>query len=140
MSFRNHWSPFVFIPLALCYWVLLLLATHLSPGMLPKPGHRHIDKVQHVVAFAGLSVLMCAAAASVTNPRPNVYFAVVGSIAAYGILDELTQGAVPGRSASLFDWLADLGGAALGALIFATARPLLRRCVRQPANGAAARQ
>lgn len=36
----------------------------------------------------------------------------------YGIIDEIHQSFVPGRSCSIFDWIADTGGAILGALMF----------------------
>ncbi|WP_425619489.1 VanZ family protein [Anatilimnocola sp. NA78] len=49
--------------------------------------------------------------------RPNHPLGFIGcffAIAVYGAVDEITQGLIPGRSPDVFDWIADVGGAALG--------------------------
>ncbi len=42
---------------------------------------------------------------------------VVAAAAAVGALDELYQASVPGRYSSVYDWMADFGGAAIGSAL-----------------------
>jgi len=75
------------------------------------------DKLQHLAAFA----ILAAAAGLWVSPafwkRRSVLalllVALTGS--AYGVIDEIHQHFVPGRSSSFWDWLADTLGAFLGA-------------------------
>ena len=92
MSFRSRcllWSL-----VAAAYWSLIFVLTHIP---IDVPGALHqLDKLQHLAAFFGLAVLLCA-------------------VGTYGALDELTQALVPNRYPSVLDWFADFAGAALGA-------------------------
>lgn len=72
------------------------------------------DKVQHATAFFGLGVILCGAYEAWRPNREAGYFAVFLAIAVYGGIDEFTQGFVSNRQSDFRDWLADLGGAALG--------------------------
>ncbi len=65
------------------------------------------DKLAHGGVFAVLAMLA-------TRASDRWLFALIAA-SLYGISDELHQRAVPGRTADLFDWLADTLGAALGA-------------------------
>lgn len=76
-------------------------------SMLPElpPGS---DKVAHAFSYALLSACLTLATA-----RPG--FAVMVS-SLYGLSDEFHQSFVPGRTPDVFDLVADVGGAAIGAL------------------------
>jgi VanZ family protein len=74
------------------------------------------DKTGHVSAYVGLAILAvravggglpCRVVASVAG----LAFAITGG---YGMSDELHQWFVPGRSADVADWYADITGAAIG--------------------------
>lgn len=95
-------------------WAALLFGLSALPaGATPSapisfPGD---DKVVHAALYAVLGGLLRLA---IGRSGPAVALA-----AAYGVTDEVHQAFVPGRDASVFDWLADLLGAALGAALAA---------------------
>jgi VanZ family protein len=94
--------------LLLAYWSLIFLGTHLP---MPPKGHVNVgDKFQHSGAYTGLAVLGLLAARAFRPRTLPLYLAVFAVGAAYGAVDELTQLAVPNRSADWLDWLADLVG------------------------------
>jgi VanZ family protein len=111
------------------YWGLLFAATHV-PGdgqlRLPEP-IPHLDKIVHAAGFAGLAVFVCAAASSWWRPRPAMYLAVVGLLAAYAAVDECTQGLIRHRQPDLKDWIADLAGTVAGVGLFAIVHSVLIR-------------
>ncbi len=74
------------------------------------------DKTAHLWAYAGLAVLAVRALGGGLPCRVAMRVALIAfAIAAvYGISDELHQRFVPGRSADLFDWVADASGAVVG--------------------------
>ena len=72
------------------------------------------DKVLHVVAYAAFGVLCLRAWHGGLSPlalRPTVVALLL--TVGYGAVDEWHQAWVPGRFASVHDWLADALGAAL---------------------------
>lgn len=91
-------------------WLSLATLTHI-PVPASVPHTRYADKVVHLLAYFPLGLLLPACQVRGLCQR-SICVAV---IAVYGVLDELLQIPV-GRTASLFDWLADLLGATLGAL------------------------
>ncbi len=100
------------------YWLSLFVATHI-PGR-GGPGVRHLDKVAHFVAYLGLAFLLTWA----LNRRRSlrVSAAVVLAVAVcYAIVDESMQMLVPGRTADVWDALADVCGSLAGIGIFAFA-------------------
>jgi VanZ family protein len=102
------------------YWMALFVATHVpTPRRPPNEPRRSIDKQAHVVAFAGLALLLCATGAAFKQPSWRTYLIVLGIIAAYGVIDEVTQAFVPTRSADWQDWAADMAGAVCGLVTFA---------------------
>ena len=74
------------------------------------------DKTGHVVAYAGLALLSVRAVGGGLPCRVVLRVAVLAlAIAAgYGAFDELHQWFVPGRSADVRDWFADVSGALIG--------------------------
>lgn len=71
------------------------------------------DKLLHAAAYAGLAVL---ATIGARTPVPGRMWALAAGLATlYGVVDELHQSFVPGRSPSLGDVIADGVGAMAGA-------------------------
>ena len=83
-------------------------------------GIEHLDKVQHVVAFASLAF----AASFGWEPKARTSLLTAAGLLGYGLLIELVQTQLPTRSGEVADWLADAVGVALGMLL---ARELRRR-------------
>jgi VanZ family protein len=109
----------VFAILALA-WALLLLYVGSRPGgSLPESGVPHADKAFHALAYGVLGALV-ARAFGARGRRALLLGALAGL--SWGILDEWVQGRVPGRTQSWADLLADVLGAAGGALL-ARSRP-----------------
>lgn len=76
------------------------------------------DKLLHAVEYGGFAVVVTWGLDHVarTGPRTAALLAVVVG-AFYGLTDEIHQSFVPGRSADVRDWVADVAGASLGALL-----------------------
>lgn len=75
------------------------------------------DKLLHLAEYAVLSVLCYRAFRLAAGPGAARHALVLAIAAAsfYGLTDEVHQAFVPNRESSLFDWLADTVGAAIGA-------------------------
>ncbi len=94
-------------------WACVILVLTSWPGS-PGPDHSipGLDKLAHFGVYFVLGLLTWRA---LSAPRPRTaILSAFGAIALFGILDELHQLYVPYREASVFDWSADLLGAALG--------------------------
>jgi VanZ family protein len=101
------------------YWLTLFTATHI-PLSVPQLPSDPPDKLFHVVAYAGLAVLLATVwqLAMGRLTLPQLCGAWV-ALLLYGAVDEFTQ--IPlGRTASGWDWLADAIGAAIGFALFFT--------------------
>jgi VanZ family protein len=93
--------------------VIFLLS---SRSALPEPPIAlppHTDKLIHALLYAVLASLMYGAfrAGGTTPNRAALFALVLASL--YGITDELHQSTVPGRTADVWDWVADTTGAAI---------------------------
>jgi VanZ family protein len=77
-----------------------------------------VDKVVHLVEFLVLGVLVARALGKAwPETRGLRHFLITAVfVACYGVADEVHQAWVPGRSASVYDALADALGGCLGAL------------------------
>jgi VanZ family protein len=98
------------------YWCALFIATHVPK--LPRVGAPvNTDKVAH---FLGYTLLSFLAAAALLRWRWSRGAAgkILAVVILYGVVDELLQKAIPGRSADLWDWLCDCAGAVVGMLAF----------------------
>jgi VanZ family protein len=130
---RNY--RFIVAAVAL-YWVLIFAGTH-----YPKPPELLLhtsDKVLHFSAYLGLAMLLVAwwqMVPPMTRKGPRrIIFTVILILAAYGAFDEVTQ--IPaGRDCDALDWLADVSGGTLGALLATAAFSAWRR--RRQASPAA---
>ena len=89
-------------------WIVLVIITHI-PVPQTVQAWRISDKLMHLMAYFPLGLLLPTCRVRGCQ-RGGVCLLV---IALYGICDELLQIPV-GRTASVFDWVADLSGATLG--------------------------
>lgn len=110
----RFWGPLAGYALVI-FWLSSM--SHPPVPAVPIP---HFDKLLHLIEYAGFGALMCRALAmggEGLSPRAAVLAAaLLGAI--YGASDELHQAFVPNRDSSLFDLLADIGGATLGGLAY----------------------
>ena len=114
---EEHKVFFVYTPLVI-YWIILLILTSLPSGMAVTVDIS--DKINHFGAYGLLSVLLFLTMKfQMKYPflKKNAIWLTVLIASSYGILDELHQMLVPGRSAEFLDWLADFSGSLLGVLI-----------------------
>ncbi len=94
------------------YWVALCIGTHVPGGFAGTPWVS--DKTLHFVAYVGLGFLL-AAMLSLSGIRDSrVYWTALLVAVGYGAIDELGQIPIPGRTADVVDWLADVAGAVAG--------------------------
>jgi VanZ family protein len=113
-----NWRRGIVIAALVCYWVALFVSTHvpLEP-QISVPGE---DKTLHFVGYGVLALLF-----GIAFPRSLRLALIV--LALYAAFDELTQPLV-GRHCDFHDWLADLGGIAIGlTLVAGMSRWMLRR-------------
>lgn len=93
--------------------VLLLLVSWLAITPIPPRGASlGWDKLNHAAAFAALA--FCASRA-----RLGTWRSVAAGLLAYGVLIEVVQRFVPGRSGEAVDMLADAVGIAAGLMLAA---------------------
>ena len=106
------------------YWLLIATLTHLPPKYLP-----HVpldDKLEHFLAYGGLSAVLGFALWTTFPGRPLLPFLVLVIAMVYGGLDEQTQKLV-GRDCDFDDWLADVAGAMAGILPVVISQRLFER-------------
>jgi VanZ family protein len=91
-------------------------STATPPGIAPWVP----DKLMHLLAYAGLGVLLLRALSRRWMDRvtPRIGLVAVAIAALYGASDEIHQSFVPGRSMETLDLLADATGAALASSVF----------------------
>ncbi|MFM9058450.1 MAG: VanZ family protein [Planctomycetaceae bacterium] len=126
-TFR-HWPARLLGALATGYAGLLVWATH-----HPKPQdflgrHPPSDKFLHVAAYAILGALVAATLAAAGRLSPRIGLRAGAALAAFGILDEVTQ-PLPWfrRTADPLDWVFDLAGIVLGIAAVAAVAAVARR-------------
>lgn len=90
------------------------------PALFP-----HQDKVFHFAEYLGLAFL--AAHATGRGLFRRRFWIALGIAAVYGLSDEIHQSFVPGRDASVADWLADTVGAWVGAYLYLKSEDILLR-------------
>jgi VanZ family protein len=101
---------------------VILIATSIPGADLPRVDVRHIDKAVHLALYGVWGLLLGrAGAARLAGTRLAALMALV---AAFAAADEWHQTFIPGRSADVRDWAADVTGGAVALLLLAlTARP-----------------
>lgn len=97
------------------------------PTIRQMPTFWNADKLVHLVCFGGLAFWV--AFATDNADRGNLYRWLIPVIitSLYGACDEIHQSFTPGRSCSVFDWLADTIGAMLGSWAYPLTTTLLRK-------------
>ncbi|MFD4181776.1 VanZ family protein [Rhodococcus sp. NPDC058514] len=107
----NHVLPHGRRAVPLVIVALITLAMLFSPGSTVPSGPPNIDKVTHLLMFAALAYSARFAGVAVT--------AVIVWAGLYAAVSEVLQGLLPiHRSASVWDWAADIVGVAVGLLAF----------------------
>ncbi len=113
-----HKKYLIHLPLII-YWIILFVLTSLPTGLAIET--RDVsDKLLHFGAYGLLSVLLYLNMyfqnkfIKLKN-NPATFTLVIASI--YGLLDEIHQMFVPGRSAEFLDWVADFSGSLVAVLI-----------------------
>lgn len=111
------------------YWTALFIATHV-PDSTGGEGFRHADKLAHAGAYAILAWLAAMVLRIAHWPVLRICLTVLAVCAIYGALDEWLQGFTK-RTASPFDWVADVVGAALGLIVFLMTHNRIRQLYRR---------
>lgn len=99
------------------YWAGIFVLTHIPP--IRPPVMEVNDKLQHLTAYAILTVLLRVVIGD--RLRGHGDWITIGIVLVYGAVDEWLQMLV-GRSCELFDWYADMTGAAIGIVLCGIAR------------------
>ena len=98
------------------FTVMVLTFTHIPQQVLPVPLQMNgLDKVFHALAFGIITFLFILSFRVSHNSMFNLIPLL--TIVALAVVDELTQNIV-GRTASLYDWIADLAGIVFAQSIF----------------------
>jgi VanZ family protein len=106
---------YIYIPLTV-FWIILFILTTIPADIVPQFFNAQ-DKLEHFSAYFLLSILLCLTLhfqsknAQLSNHAVLFTFILVLT---YGIIDELHQSFIPGRTADITDWLADSFGASFG--------------------------
>jgi VanZ family protein len=116
----------VFLPAFLYYSLIFYFS---SRSISLKAYFPFMDKVMHLFEFAILGFFLSFGffLSSRSRLKLKIYL-TLSSGALLGALDEFHQYFVPGRSAEILDWVADVLGILLGLLIFIS---LFRRAKRK---------
>ena len=115
----------------LCWAGGILWLSSLTPQELPDAAVIAWDKVNHFLAYA-VGGWLASGALRLSRPLAPVAGRIILAVvlvAAFGIVDEALQTLTPGRTGGdIDDWIADVLGAAAGAMAsIPTQRPLHRR-------------
>lgn len=98
------------------YMALVTYLSSRTPDGLPTFDFIPLDKVLHVIEYAGLGFLVCRAIAPVQPVARRLFFAIAWCIV-FGLVDEWHQTFVPGRQGNdPGDLTADAIGGAIGAV------------------------
>lgn len=113
---RNR-TYIIHLPLIL-YWIVLFILTSLPSNI--SLDINVSDKIEHFGAYGLLSFLLYSnlyfqTKYQLLNKFPAIFTLLFAAL--YGMVDELHQLFVPGRSADVRDWLADFLGSVLAVLI-----------------------
>jgi VanZ family protein len=103
------------------FMVLLFLVSAQPSITGPEAGW---DKLAHVVAYLVFGILCLRATHAgfgILRLRPTLL--ALGLAVSYGLVDEAHQSLVPGRDASVLDWVADVAGVGLAAALLGLTFP-----------------
>ena len=95
-------------------WAALILVGTSWPNITVGPDIGGLDKVVHFGMYGGFAYLLLRASRYRASwGRVTI---VLACVAVFGLIDEVHQAYIPGRSASIADWFADILGGATGAV------------------------
>lgn len=111
-------------------WAGLIFWNSSRPNVnIPKLGFQNVDKIAHFGVYFILGYLIVRAITAEKTLKigwkKNLLILLIGVL--YAASDEFHQLFVPGRSADLADWIADLVGVILGHLAFIRLQRQLRK-------------
>ena len=116
----SRFAPVVLLSIA------IFVASSREQAPMPDLGFTWQDKLFHFLAFTvyGLAVIRAVVASATLTWRVVVIVMLLGAV--FAASDEVHQMYVPGRSAEVADWLADMSGmlAALGVYWMHTKRSM----------------
>lgn len=95
-------------------WCLAIFTVSSMPYLQPPAPFIGQDKLAHIVEYSILGYLAGRAFGDGAGRGLRRFIMVLAAVAAFGVFDELHQGAVPGRSMSGWDVMADSIGALWG--------------------------
>ena len=100
-------------------YALLIFFFSALPGQnIPRP-FAGADKLYHLLEYGLLALLLMRAWARMGRySRIQALLATIFVVMLYALMDEFHQFFVPGRYASLLDWVADLAGGVLGGVLY----------------------
>ena len=131
---RLQWFSY---PLLGAYWLALAVSTHTPIQGLDFPQTPHSDKMMHFVAFAGLAFLLAwSLQRHIRSPLLHA-LCVLLIASGYSVVDEVTQGLVPGRVPDFWDAIADTIGAVIGLFLFLLTNWLYHWFTAQVVSGTA---
>jgi len=96
----------------------------------PKLEIPHLDKLAHLILYAGLGCLLYRAGYFSWGSSPRLTWYVMLIVVLYGVSDEIHQSFVPSRSPDAFDVLFD----GLGGLVATKVIPLQRLMTSKPGS------
>jgi VanZ family protein len=103
----------------LAAWVALTLALTSIPNPDFGSSFSVSDKFAHF-CFYGVAGFLCALwRREAGRTRSGAILYAVAFVALLGVLDEIHQRWIPGRSMEFFDWVADVSGGTAGSLVSA---------------------
>ena len=126
-------DPYVnlkWLTIATLFTAIVVLFTHIPQEIMPERLQvRGLDKIEHIAAYGAITILFVLSLRTRFSllSAATLFFA----ISALGAVDELTQPLV-NRTASPFDWLADIVGISVVLLAFVC----FNHSKRQAANNA----
>jgi len=116
-----------FLPALLYAAVIFALSAQANPLQSLPPEILVHDKLLHLLEYAVLGALLVPGLRLAGFSARGALLLAVALASLYGVTDEVHQSFVPGRTADVFDWMADTVGAAIGAIVATTATVALRR-------------
>jgi len=130
---QNRSLRYLFLILALA-WAAVIFYLSSQPGTDKPMLFPLQDKLLHAIVFGILGFLGMGAleAAAHGYHRWQVWL-IAGLVTLYGILDEFHQRFVPGRTADVFDVMADVAGGLLGIwVMYSLVKIFCRNCNTGP--------
>ena len=116
--FATRWGP------AIGWAAVILVATSVPSSILPTVSYPMADKVVHFALYGVLGALVARSLDGVRSVK--TFLAALAVLVVFGLLDELHQVLMPGRSSDVLDWLADCAGALTGLITGRFLLPLAR--------------